>query len=172
MFVLTRTSYTSQPYTFLPQLLSHTFVALLNENQHIALIASLRSLIQILGSPQVASDNRHPAALYSRFLSSQLTAVSARFEGTIGTSQLSHELSSTKIPQARVPLQGAVLQPALDHKLYQDPHIDSGLQHFLAAAPTHGVFDSEHTPSDTFRSSAPWIITSRQDTQGWHRHAL
>jgi hypothetical protein len=44
----------------------------LDESQQKNIIASVRTLIQVLGSKSVALDGRHTPALYSRFLSSQL----------------------------------------------------------------------------------------------------
>jgi hypothetical protein len=54
------------------QLLRPKFIPLLDESQQKKIIASVRTLIQVLGSKSVALDGRHTPALYSRFLSSQL----------------------------------------------------------------------------------------------------
>ncbi|KIM80774.1 hypothetical protein PILCRDRAFT_822045 [Piloderma croceum F 1598] len=57
---------------FLINLLRPKFIPLLDESQQKKIIASVRTLIQVLGSKSVALDGRHTPALYSRFLSSQL----------------------------------------------------------------------------------------------------
>jgi transcriptional regulatory protein LEU3 len=54
------------------QLLRPKFIPLLDESQQKSIIASVRKLIQVLGSDSVALDDRHAPAIYSRFLSCQL----------------------------------------------------------------------------------------------------
>ena len=54
------------------QFLRPKFIHLLDETQHQNIIASVRTLIQVLRSRSVALDSRHTPALYARFLSCQL----------------------------------------------------------------------------------------------------
>ncbi|TFK76511.1 hypothetical protein BDN72DRAFT_831085 [Pluteus cervinus] len=64
--------YVSFAAAFLINLLRPNFRSLLDEERQHSIIATVRRLIDVLGSKDVAVDDRHMPALYSRFLSSLL----------------------------------------------------------------------------------------------------
>jgi transcriptional regulatory protein LEU3 len=139
---------------FLSQLLRPKFIPLLDESQQKGIVASVRTLIQALGSKSVALDSRHTPALYSRFLSSQLARHSMFTECGADTNVLQTEdiipqyrqerrqtphlfaWPDTEIIQQHPVEHFSSSQPGVVLQQYGEANMDFSVQHFMDTVKT------------------------------------
>jgi transcriptional regulatory protein LEU3 len=138
------------------QLLRPKFIPLLDESQQKSIIASVRKLIQVLGSDSVALDDRHAPAIYSHFLSCQLARHNVLPDSDRNTNTFRTE---DTIPQYRQDLfawpdTGNVQQHAVECagnfqsgivlQQYGEADMDFSVRHFMDTVLTHSNMSSKN----------------------------
>ncbi|KAF8530244.1 fungal-specific transcription factor domain-containing protein [Hysterangium stoloniferum] len=124
--------FTSFAAAFLLKLLRPDFAGIVNRSHKDHILSLVRRLIRLLGSPEIAVDDRHTPKLYSRFLSGLVARYSTRKpKGEAGS----------KVPEGTAPKQNRNNNPA------PDPNAGSNVQQNVTqTSPAHllNVSDAQY----------------------------
>ncbi|KAF9069929.1 fungal-specific transcription factor domain-containing protein [Rhodocollybia butyracea] len=173
--------YVSFSAAYLLNLLRPKLLPLLDENTHQEIIVTVTRLIEVLGSKEVAMDERHTPALYSRFLvnllrkyhtrrtRSETPPDGVRFHPQYGDERGSSPPGWPDIRHAGGPSNAEIqvlsgYEPGIIYQEAGDPDMDFSLNHFVRTVTEAPITQSDITAGMGFCDQWP-AAADRPD--GW-----